>query len=307
MSTTIENIIFSGGGHNILVMFGAISHLKKLGYIDFTKVKTIDATSAGALLAFTFMLNADDDDITKYLIERPWEKVFDVTPEVIFQTFKNKGLFNIRVIEQIMDPIMKSSGFERKITFKELYEKNGIDFNVYVSELNKLEMVKLSHETTPNEQVLEAIYKSCAIPPLFRPVIEGDNCYFDGGVFANYPLHCFLDRMKEKQIEVDTSKVFGVKLISEMASNDKISDDSNITDYIFCIVKKLVQHIVIHRENNLSIPNELLIYTKGMSFDTLKQSIISSDERKYLLNEGKRYATVYYKYKMKELQLDNTV
>ena len=38
MSTTIENIIFSGGGHNILVMFGAISHLKKLGYIDFTKV-----------------------------------------------------------------------------------------------------------------------------------------------------------------------------------------------------------------------------------------------------------------------------
>lgn len=307
MSTIIENIIFSGGGHNILIMFGAISHLKKLGYIDFTKVKSIDATSAGALLAFTFMLNADDDDITKYLIERPWEKVFDVTPEVIFQTFKNKGLFNIRVIEQIMDPIMKSSEFERNITFQELYEKNGIGFNVYVSELNKLEMVRLSHETTPDEQVLEAIYKSCAIPPLFRPVIEGDCCYFDGGVFANYPLHCFLERMKENQEEVDMKKIFGVKLISEMANNDKINDDSNITDYTFCIIKKLVQHIVIHREHNVSIPNELLIYSKGMSFETLKQSIMSSDERKYLLNEGKRYASVYHKYKMKELQLDNTV
>lgn len=109
---TIEHIVFSGGGHNILVMFGAISYLKNKGYLDFSKVKTVDATSAGALLAFTFMVGADDDDIEKYLIERPWEKVFDVTPEVIFQTFESKGLFDIRVIEQIMDPIMKSSGFE---------------------------------------------------------------------------------------------------------------------------------------------------------------------------------------------------
>lgn len=301
---TIEHLVFSGGGHNILVMFGAISYLKKAGYLDFSKLKTVDATSAGALLAFTFMLEADDDDIEKYLIERPWEKVFDVTPEVIFKTFESKGLFDIRVIEQIMDPIMKSSGFDRNITLKQLYDKNGIDFSIYVSELNKLELVRLSHETSPDEPVLEAIYKSCAIPPLFRPVIQEDACYFDGGVFANYPLHCFFERMSKK--EIDVSKLFGTKLIYEVtANNDVISNESNVTDYIFCLIKKLIQHVVIHREHDINIPNELLIYSKSMSFETLKKSIISSEERKFLLNEGKRYASVYYTYKMKELKKEH--
>ena len=46
----------------------------------------------------------------------------------------------------------------------------------------------------------------------------------------------------------------------------------------------------------------MLIYSKGMSFDTLKKSINSTDERKHLLNEGKRYASVYYENKKKEFK-----
>lgn len=297
MPAEIENIILSGGGHNIITMFGAITYLKKVNYIDFSKIKTIDGTSAGALLGFILMLNVDDEDIVTYLVERPWEKVFDITPEIIFQTFQSKGIFDIKIIEKILDPIMKSSEIERNITFKELYQTNGIDFNVYVSELNNLEMVRLSHETTPDEKIISAIYKSCAIPPLFKPVIENSRCYFDGGVFANYPLHCFLSRMDE----IDEDKIFGIKLIYEKSEDDAILTDSNMTEYVFAIVKKLIQNVVVHREHNINIPNELLIYSKGMSFETVKKSILSADERKFLINEGKRYASVYYEYKVKQL------
>ena len=296
----IKHMVFSGGGHNILVMFGALSYLRKKNYINFKTLKTIDATSAGALLAFTFMLGIEDDEsIEDYLINRPWDKVFNVTPDVIFKTFENRGLFNVNVIEQIMEPIMKSCGVDINITMKELYDLTKIDFTVYATEINKLELVELTHKTMPNERVLDVVYKSCSIPPLFQPIIEGDKCFMDGGVFANYPLHCFLEKHGES---IDVNSVFGIKLIYEQAKSDNIDKESNITDYVFCIIKKLIQHIVIHREHNITIPNELLIYSKGMAFDTLKESIISSEERKHLLNEGKRYASVYYEYKKKELK-----
>ena len=94
----IKHMVFSGGGHNILVMFGAISYLRKKGYLDFKKLQSIDATSAGSLLAFTFMLGIEDDDVIEdYLINRPWDKVFNVTPDVVFKTFESRGLFNVSV------------------------------------------------------------------------------------------------------------------------------------------------------------------------------------------------------------------
>lgn len=296
----IKHMVFSGGGHNILVMFGAISYLRKKGYLNFSKLKSIDATSAGSLLALTFMLGIDDDQVIEdYLINRPWDKVFNVTPDVVFKTFQSRGLFDVRVIEQIMEPIMKSCGVDLNITMKELYEMTNIEFTVYATEINKLELVEMTHINCPDDRVMDVIYKSCSIPPLFQPIIDGDKCYMDGGVFANYPLHCFIERVGDS---VNLDELFGIKLISEQAEKDNITLESNITDYVFCIIKKLIQHIVIHREHNITIPNELLIYSKGMAFDTLKESIVSSEERKHLLNEGKRYASVYYEYKKKELR-----
>lgn len=299
MTSIIKHMIFSGGGHNIITMFGAISHLKEEKYIDFSKIKSIDGTSAGALLGFICILNPDHDAIMKYLIHRPWENVFDITPEIIFQAFQSKGLFDIKIFEQILDPIIKSCGIERTITFKQLYEKSGIDFNIYVTELNELKMIRLSHDTSPDSNVIDGIYKSCAIPPLFKPVIESQNCYFDGGIFANYPLNSFIERMEAQNQEYDLSEIFGMKLIYEKGNNDAIVEESNVTEYIFSIIKKLMQHL-INNNNNISIPNELLIYSKGTSFETLKKTINSSDERNFLLTEGKRYASVYHTYKMKE-------
>lgn len=296
----IKHMVFSGGGHNILVMFGAISYLRNKGYLNFSNLQSIDATSAGSLLAFTFMLGIEDDGIIEdYLINRPWDKVFNVTPDVVFKTFQSRGLFDVNVIEQIMEPIMKSCGVDLNITMKELYEMTDIEFTVYATEINKLELVEMTHKNLPDDRVIDVVYKSCSIPPLFQPTIDGDKCYMDGGVFANYPLHCFLDRVGDS---INLDELFGIKLISEQAEKDNITPESNITDYVFCIIKKLIQHIVIHREHNITIPNELLIYSKGMSFDTLKKSINSTDERKHLLNEGKRYASVYYEYKKKEFK-----
>ena len=296
----IEHVVISGGGHNIITMCGAISYLQREKYLDFANLKSVDGTSAGSLLGFTFLLGMDGEELENYLLNRPWEKVFDLTPEVMFQTFQGKGLFDIHTMEEILRPIIKSCGVEETLTLQELYERTNTDFYIYATELNKLKMVTLSHHTHPNMRVIDAVYQSCAVPPLFKPIICDENaeCLLDGGVFANYPLHCFFDRMPE---DVDKETVFGIKLKHEQIEKDNIGDKSNITEYIFSLIRKLIQHIVIHREYDVQIPNELLIYSKGMSFETLKQSIHSRSEREHLMSEGRRYASVYLIYKQKSL------
>lgn len=295
----IESLILSGGGHNIISMCGALTYLQKENYIDFNKLKSVDATSAGALLGFAYLLGMDGDELEHYILRRPWEKVFDITPDIVFQAFKEKGLFDIKTMEEILRPIIKSCGMDESITLQELYEKTETEFYIYATELNKLTLVAMSHKTHPSMRVVDAVYQSCAIPPLFKPMIISDNseCLLDGGVFANYPLHCFLERMPE---DIDRDTLFGIKLKQEQIEEDNITAESNITEYVFSLVRKLIQHIVIHKEHDIHVPNELLIYSKGISFETLKQSIHSQETREHLLKEGRRYASVYLIYKKKE-------
>ena len=295
----IKHLVLSGGGHNIISMCGAISYLQKEEYINLDEIESIDGTSAGSILGFAFLIGMDGSELENYLLNRPWEKVFDITPEVIFQTFKEKGLFDVKTMEEILRPIIKSCGYDESLTLSELYEKTQTDFYIYATELNTLSLVTISHHTHPSMRVIDAVYQSCAIPPLFKPIIHSENseCLLDGGVFANYPLHCFLERMPDN---IDKDTIFGIKLKQEQIEEDNIVADSNITEYVFSLVRKLIQHIVIHKEHHIHIPNELLIFSKGMSFETLKQTIRSKEARVSLLNEGRKYASLYLIYKKKE-------
>ena len=64
----IQHLILSGGGHNIISMFGALSFLKKENYLDFKNLLTIDATSAGSLLAFALIIGMDEDELENYKV-----------------------------------------------------------------------------------------------------------------------------------------------------------------------------------------------------------------------------------------------
>ena len=293
----IEHIILSGGGHNILSIFGALSFLKAKKYFEMGNVKSIDGTSAGAMLGFALLLGLNDDDIESYLVERPWESVFNITPELVFQSFQSKGLFDVRLIEQIFKPLLDAADIPLSITFKELYEKTKVEFTVYVTELNELKTQCISYKNEPDMRILEGIYRSSAIPPLFKPIIDNKCCFLDGGVFSNYPLDEFIERNPE----VERKSIFGIKLLgSPNKVSDIITETSTITDYITSTIKKLIQQIIIHKDNNSVIPNELLFHSSTFTYRALKESISSQSERQRLMDEGKRRASEFYRYKNKE-------
>lgn len=292
----IEHMVVSGGGHNILAMFGAVAYLKKKKFIDINSLKTYDGTSAGALLGFILLLNLEDEEIDNYLMNRPWEKMFNISPSMMFKAFQSKGLFNVGLMEQILEPLTKTADLNINITFAEFFERTGVEFTVYTTELNSLKNVIISYKTHPDMRVIDGLFRSCAVPPLFSPVIENNECFFDGGVFANYPL----DHFFERHPDINEKKIFAVKLLYQAGENDTILDSSTINEYLYCIIKKLIQHIVIHKETTMTVTNELLIPSKGMSYETLKQTISSKEARFNLKKEGERYASVFYQYQTKE-------
>ena len=92
----------------------------------------------------------------------------------------------------------------------------------------------------------------------------------------------------------------GIKLLgTPNKASDTITETSTITDYISCTIKKLIQQIIIHKDNNMVIPNELIFHSGTFTYNALKQCISSQEERRRMIDEGKRRASEYYQYKIK--------
>ena len=233
---SIDHLVISGGGHNILPMFGAVKFLVEKEYINFSNITTFDGTSAGALLGFTLLTGIDLEEIEIYLVKRPWEKIFSITPEQIFGAFKSKGLFDVTLIQQILTPLMNAADISIDITFLEFYEKNSIEFTVYATELNSLETEYFSYKTTPNMRILDGLYISSAVPPLFKPCIKDNKCYLDGGVFSNYPIDEFLkrhpDAKKSMQKAPALNKVQFLKKLKKKKKKKKLSFFKGFLDFV---------------------------------------------------------------------------
>nr|XP_054767419.1 uncharacterized protein LOC129274673 [Lytechinus pictus] len=84
---------------------------------------------------------------------------------------------------------------DENATFKDLYDQNGKELCVVVTNLSTM-MEEYCHvKTTPNMPIRTAVRMSISAPFVFVPVkrqhMGRTDLYIDGGVLCNYPVHCF--------------------------------------------------------------------------------------------------------------------
>ena len=93
---TIKHLVIGGGGPFGLSAIGALKYLHEKEFWNIKNIKSIYATSVGALVAVYISLNYDYDYIIEYLVKRPWEKLLEeIGVENIIELYNNKGLVNI--------------------------------------------------------------------------------------------------------------------------------------------------------------------------------------------------------------------
>jgi len=198
MISSIRYAVFSGGGINGAVSFGAWLFIERLFAIAGTSMhdRMLGAagTSMGALLALCVVIGV-----------RPAESIFS-TLSILANSMKQKevslkkafllsGGCDLDDVRKFLVDLMISKGISENVTFGGLKECVGRELVVIVNEVRTASLVVLNSSDHPNAHVVDAIIASMSIPIIFQPVkirgISASLYFSDGGLLLNFPWEIF--------------------------------------------------------------------------------------------------------------------
>ncbi len=212
----IEHLLMSGAGTNGLVQIGLLHYLLDNEYVVLSNIKSIYATSAGAIISILLLIGVSVSEIKDYIIQRPWEKFFDIQ-------FQEKGIFPSIHLFDMVKPFMLAYDISDTYTLYDLYKKSGIDLHVFTTKINGLVCVDLNHSTHPEVTLSEAIRMTASLPIVFTPVQYNNEYYIDGGIINNCPL---------QSIQKQNYSPDSILIIDIEQQCPVYTEDSSILDYI---------------------------------------------------------------------------
>lgn len=287
----IKHIVIPGGGPVGFQALGAIQYLEQKQYININEIETLYATSIGSIISVLIALKFDNwDIINDYMIKRPWQNVFQIDINQIFNFFSNKGIFNTDTISTFFKPLLYSKDLSLDINLKDFYEYSKIELHIFSLEINSFNVIDCSYKSHPDLSLITAVHMSCAVPVLISPVQIDNNCYIDGGVLCNDPLKFCIER---------SDNIEDIFALSNNYANidNNITEQSSILDFLMNIIHKLITSVG-ERFNPPLIPNLLVYDTQPMSINKIQECLSSSIKRQELLDYGKKCAEKYLEKQM---------
>jgi predicted acylesterase/phospholipase RssA len=278
-TTQIKHLVISGGGPSMIQSLGAIQQLEKEKFISLDDIESIYGTSAGAIVGVMICLKFDWETINDYIIKRPWQDVFPIKVQNIFDAYTKKGIFDEKVIEKCYKPLFDAKDLSMHLTLKEFFDYSGIELHFFTFEVNQFETVDISYLTHPDITVVKATQMTCGLPILVSPVIIDDKCYIDGGVVCNYPLKYCIETKK------NIDQILGFKNQYDSVDKNQIDSDSTLLDFIMNFLFKVIRSL---STDNIQpkISNELCYNTDYLSIGVLKDALSSAQTRELLLKSG---------------------
>lgn len=290
----IKHLVLSGGGPIMIQLLGAIQHLEANKFIDLKNIESIYGTSAGAIIGVIICLKYDWETINEYIIKRPWQDVFKIKVEKIFESYSKKGIFDLKTIEKCFKPLFDAKDIPMDITLEDFYKYSNIELHLFSFEINEFKIDDISYLTHPKITLLTAIQMTCSLPILVTPVCIDDKFYIDGGIVCNYPLKYCIDSGK------NIDEILGFKNQYDTEKKSHINSDSTLLDFIMCFLFKVIYSLNTDYLQP-SIKNEFLCNTDKMSVEILKKSLSNIDVRKQLFNNGTEDAVCFLS------KLDNSI
>jgi predicted acylesterase/phospholipase RssA len=136
---TIKHLVLSGGGPTMIQTIGSIQYLEEHHFLNLNDIKSIYGTSAGTLVAILICLKFDWETINDYIIKRPWQDVFKINVQNIFDAYTKRGIYDEKVIEKCFKPLFDAKDISLTITLEEFYEYSKIELHFFTFEVNEFE------------------------------------------------------------------------------------------------------------------------------------------------------------------------
>jgi len=277
----IKHIVISGGGPVGFSFYGVLKETSQRKIWEIENIETMHGISIGSILITFLSLKYDWDVLDDFIIKRPWHNIFKFNMYTILNSFQNKGIYSKEVMKEIFLPLFKDKDISINVTMKEFYELTNIDIHIYASEVHNYTLIDFSHKTHPDMKLLEAIYCSCCVPLIFRPLLIEDKCYCDGAIILNYPIQQCLDK------NIDPETILGLKMQIDNTHINTINDESSIFDYILLLMSQLLSKRLLYMDIvDTKIGHEVIIKYPQLSLYGAYKVLSDMEERIRLIQQG---------------------
>ena len=282
----IKHLVLSGGGTYGLIAYGALKQSSIMGRWSIDNIQSIYGTSIGSMFAVVLALKYDWQTLDDYFIKRPWHHIFKYDVYSIFGAFERRGIFNVKIMEEMFLPLFSGldDPIDINITMSQFFERTKIDIHVFATDMNAFETIDISHATHPKWRVIDAVYASSCLPIFFSPLANEAKYYVDGGIFLNYPLEPCYNRSN-----VNHDEILGIRKNYINSTNDNVTEQSNLMDYILILLNKTFTKL-IKCDDNIKLKNEIVIDAVVISAFELFQMASSMDKRIELIDMGIKIA-----------------
>ena len=267
MKKVINTLLMSGGGTKSIAYIGVLKKLEEMNTKIKIDVKTICGVSAGSIFGLVYTLKYTSEEMEKLLLNTKLEKLKNIK----YINFFNKyGLDSGDKIIEWIDSMIINKGYDKNITFIELYNKTNIDFQVMTTNLNKYSSMKFNYINTPKVKVTDAIRMSISIPFVFTYNTYLNDIHVDGSIIDNFPIKDF----------DDLSTTLGIKLINHGELDDHNVDEkiNDMEGYIYhilsCYIVQREMHVTrsdIYKNHVIFIDTEKI--SEMINFSLPKESI----------------------------------
>ncbi len=231
------DFLLSGGGAKGICYVGVLKYILSKDI----PIKRIGGVSIGSVFGLIYILckmgSNNINNIEKHILDAKFDEMFKVKMKNILNKW---GLCDCNEYMNFFKKFLHDSNLNEDITFKGLYLKSNIKYEVFVTNLTKNEQEILCEEKTPNLKVLDAIRMSISLPIIFTRKIYNGCVYTDGGILENFPINLF---------KKNDDKFLGIKLCEKQ----KEGEIKNILQFI-------IKNIDCMRKKNVNEKEDCIIY-----------------------------------------------
>ena len=278
---TIKHLVISGGGPIMVQVLGAIQHLEQNNFISMKDIETIYGTSSGAIVGILICLKFDWETINDYIIKRPWQDVFPVKVQNIFDAYTKKGVFDIKTVEKCFKPLLDAKDIPMDINLEDFYKFSNIELHFFSFEINDFKIQDISYLTHPKLSLMSAVQMTCGLPLLVTPVCIDDKCYIDGGLSCNYPLNFCIESGKLP----DEILGFKNKYNNDKNNKNNINDETNLLDFLLGFLFKIILSVNTDH-NQPQLKNEIICDAKYLNIEVLRSALSNIEVRRELFKNG---------------------
>lgn len=282
--------------------YSALKTLIQKQFMSMDNIETIYTTSVGSCVAIFLLLQYDWETIDKYIIERPWNKVFKFDFPTLVQSITKGGIYDINSIRELFAPMLLGKDLSIDITLQEFYDYSNTELHFITTRFQDLGICDISHKTHPEWKLVEAVYATSCLPLLFVPFEKtvGD-IYIDGAINMNYPINRCIEDGHDPTELLGVSYHFRKKEFQGVTSfTDRV--EVNVQEkttfklfyFIMDLFFKLWYRIKVPMSyDSVNAPHQLNIMYHADPKNDIIQSLKSREKRMSLMDVGIHSANVF--------------